>query len=380
MHRLLPPLLALLVATTASAEGFHALGLPGSQLAALSADGRTGVGGVIGAASGGFRWHEGAAPQWLERAVSVRAVSASGRYAAGSSLDAQQREVATWWDAAGASHALGGLTGAEAIAGVLSAAWGIDDDAQVVGIGANGGDTVAVRWSARSGWQVLDAAPGAAIGISNDGRRVYGWIAPAGEAHHAAMWSDGRSWRARTVAGARDDELVGANRAATIVLGAIVDSNLEIGAYRWIPPSGAVERLASAVRFTASSDDGGVLVGFAGSGAQRVAMIRTRDRGVERLRDLLASRAIDVPSGWSLLAATAVSAEGGRVGGFGLVDGQFDSFVIDLGNAPATPSDGRPGDRHARPVPALREPRVAEAPASSTDGAPAPPSHLEATP
>jgi hypothetical protein len=43
-----------------------------------------------------------------------------------------------------------------------------------------------------------------------------------------------------------------------------------------------------------------------------------------------------VPRGWTLIATTAVSADGRRLGGFGLKDGRFDSFVIDL---PPIPDD-----------------------------------------
>lgn len=331
MFRILPPLLCLLAASSAAAGDFHAFALPGSQLAALSADGRTAAGGVIGGASGGFRWREGEAPRLLDRAVSVRAISASGRYVAGSSLDAQQREVATWWDADGSAHALGGLPGAEAVAGVLSAAWGIDDEPQLVGVGASATGTVAVRWIAASGWQVLDVAPSAAIGISDDGRRVYGWSGHAGATRHGVLWTDARACCTTAAARLHDDELVGANRAATILLGASGDDAQGLVAYRWTPPATVVARLATATRFGASSDDGGVLIGVAGNGAQRVAMIRTRDGVVARLRDVLAARAIDVPPGWTLLAATAVSGDGERIGGFGLVDGRFDSFIVDLG-------------------------------------------------
>lgn len=332
MFRILPPLLCLLATSLAAAGEFRALSLPGSQLGALSADGRAAAGGVIGAASGGFRWQEGEAPRLLERAVSVRAMSASGRHVAGSSLDAQQREVATWWDVDGTVHPLGGLPGAEASAGLLSAAWGINDEPQVVGVGANGSDTVAVRWTAASGWQVLQDTPSAAIGLSDDGRRVYGWSTHADAIRHAALWDDGQPCcapeRLHDDTRLRNVELVGANRAATILLG-VADLRAP-AAYRWTPSETAVVRIAPAVRFTASSGDGRMLAGVAGSGAQRVAMVWTSTRGVERLQDFLAARAITVPAGWSLLAATALSADGRRLGGFGLTDGRFDSFIVDL--------------------------------------------------
>lgn len=330
MFRTLLPLSYLIAASTAVAGDFHALSLPGSQLSALSADGHAAAGGVIGGASGGFRWHEGEPAQLLERAVSVRAMSASGRYVAGSSLDAQQREVASWWDADGGLHALDGRPGTEASAGLLSAAWGITDEPQVVGVGANGAETIAMRWTAASGWQVLDDAPSAAVGVSDDGRRVYGWRAQADAGRRGALWEDGRmTFESRK----HEDELVGANRAATILLGISTSDTHATAAWRWTPPADATALGATATRFNASNDDGGVVVGVAGSGTQRVAMIRTQARGVERLRDFLAAAAIDVPAGWNLLAATALSTDGRRIGGFGLKDGRFDSFIIDLGSS-----------------------------------------------
>jgi len=262
--------------------------------------------------------------------VTIRAMSASGRYVAGSSLDAQQREVATWWDADGALHALDGLLGAEATAGLLSAAWGITDDPRVVGVGVKGGDTIAMRWTATSGWQALDNAPSAASGVSDDGHRVYGWRAQTGTQRSGALWEDDIG---HASVAARTGELVGANRAATILLGIDRGDSPSASAWRWTPSAGLTPMSAAPARLNASDADGNVFVGVAGSGAQRVAMIWTQARGVERLRDFLAARTIDVPAGWSLLAATAVSTDGRRIGGFGLRDGRFDSFIVDLGSA-----------------------------------------------
>jgi hypothetical protein len=329
MPRILLPLPCLMIAASAAAAGeFHALSLPGSQLAALSADGHAAAGGVIGSASGGFCWHQGESAHLLERAVSVRAMSASGRYVAGSSLDAQQREVATWWDSDGTLHALGGMPGAEASAGLLSQAWGITDEPQVVGVGAKGVDTIALRWTKASGWQALDDAPSVAIGISGDGHRTYGWRAQLGTERRGAVWEDGV---VRANVSAQAGEFVGANRAATILLG--IDRGASPAAWRWTPSAGRTPVTAAPTRFNASDDHGNRFAGVAGSGAQRVAMIWTRARGVERLRDFLAATAIDVPEGWTLLAATALSADGHRIGGFGLKDGRFDSFIVDLGSA-----------------------------------------------
>jgi hypothetical protein len=331
-RHLLPALLMLGCLPCAGA-GFQALGLPGSQLAALSADGRGAAGGLVDARSGGFRWHEGSSPQLLAGAVSVRAISASGRVVAGTSLDADHREVATWWDADGNAHPLGGLAGADAQAGVLSTAYGITDEPRVVGTASSVHHAdAAFAWTSATGMVALGGAAhsSGASAISSNGSRIVGWIASTGSQRHAAVWTDLRPVDA-TEAGATD-ELLATNRAGTLVLGIATDADAREIPFRWSPGSRVepIDTSLARVRLTAASDDGRLLAGAAGSGGQRVAVVWTSARGVEHLADFLAARSIAVPDGWTLIAATAVSSDGHRVGGFGLEDGRFDSFVIDL--------------------------------------------------
>jgi hypothetical protein len=337
MRRSLPIAFALLVSLPASGAGFHALSLPGSQLAALSADGHSAAGSLVGGASGGFRWREGEAPVVLTGAMTVRAISPNGAYVAGSSLDARQHEVATWWGADGTAHALGGLPGADAQAGVLSVAYGVTDEPHVVGTAVNAQRAnVAFAWTSEDGLRLL-ASPGTAsgaTGISGDGRRIYGWSERADTTRRGVLWNQGRIC-CTVDTGAAPNELVGANRGATLLLGFAHAHGDAEEPFLWTPgaePSrtalGAMPSSAS-MRFTAGSDDGRVLAGTVGSGAQRVALIRT-EAGVARLDAFLAERGIEVPRGWTLIAATAVSADGSRIAGFGLDEGRFDSFVIDL--------------------------------------------------
>jgi hypothetical protein len=322
----------LLASTPTFGAGFHALSVPGSQLVALSADGRTAAGGLVGGASGGFRWREGAPLEVLPDAMSVHAISASGRYVAGSSLDTAQREVATWWDADGVAHPIGGLAGADARGGVLSVAYGVTDQPRVAGtaIDTARGST-AFLWTRDEGLRALvsNGASSGASGISSDGRRVFGW-SESDDARHGVLWQQGR---ACCVADATPSEILGANRSATLLLG-IASAQ----PFRWMPDAGAsnapIATAEDAVRFVAASDDGRVLAGASGSGAQRVAIVWTDVRGVERLDAFLAAEHVAVPAGWTLMAATAVGADGHRLGGFGLKGGRFDSFVIDLPVAP----------------------------------------------
>jgi uncharacterized membrane protein len=337
VYRYLLSVFALVASMPSFGAGFRALSLPGSQLAALSADGRTAAGGLVTGASGGFRWREDAPPQTLSGAIAIRAISPSGRDVAGSSLDAGQREVATWWDADGNAHPLGGLPGADARGGVLSVAFGVTDEPRVAGTAVDRErETKAFLWSASEGLHALTSAgtSSGAGGISGDGRRIFGW-SEEGVARNGALWIDGRVCCAVDAGGAAN-EILGANRSATRLLGIAHEGGEDETSFRWLPDAGATSipiasaPMQGAARFTAASDDGRLLAGAIGSGAQRVAAVWTEQRGVERLDAFLAAMHIAVPPGWTLMAATAVSADGQRVGGFGLSDGRFDSFVIDL--------------------------------------------------
>jgi hypothetical protein len=348
MSKIAVPLLLALLSMSASAGEFRALSMPGSQLAALSADGRSAAGGLIGGASGGFRWQEGAPPRVLAHAVSVHAISASGRYVAGSSLDGGQREVATWWDERGEPHRLGGVPGADGAAGVLSIAQGITDQPEVVGAGANGTGPVAFTWTAARGMRALEAGAtaSAAIGISADGRRIYGW-SQSTIARQGVVWNEERPC-CRFHARDHESELVGANRAGTILLG-VADGSAQAIACdgRAFAPATPIIGTLPAAKFVAADDAGSLLVGSAGIGAQRSALVWTPQHGVERLQDFLAARAIAVPAGWTLLAATAVSRDGHRLGGFGLSDGRFDSFVVDIAAVAGRMSPPSPTARSA---------------------------------
>ena len=338
MRRHVLAALVLLVSMPSFGAGFRALSLPGSQLSALSADGRSAAGGLVGGSSGGFVWHDGDASRLLPGAMSVRAMSASGRYVAGSSLDPGQHEVATWWDADGKAHVLGGLPGADAQAGVLSVAYGVTDQPHVVGTAVNAQrESVAFAWTAVEGLRLLASSGTAsgAGGISSDGRRIYGWSEQGDATRRGVLWNQGRVC-CTVETGAMPNELVGANRDATLLLGLAHEAGDSDEPFRWSPDAAPAQTAlapASAsnpLRFTAGSDDGRVLAGASGSGAQRVAMVRTEQDGVLRLDAFASARGVTIPTGWTLIATTAVSADGTRLGGYGLVDGRFDSFVIDL--------------------------------------------------
>jgi uncharacterized membrane protein len=326
-------LLGIAAAMPGGAAEFVALGLPGAQLAALSADGCIAAGGISDGEHG-FRWTVGGDVQRLASAISVRALSASGRYAAGSSLDAERREVATYWDAAGQVHRLGGAPGVDAIS-VVSQAFGVTDAGQVVG--SVGNAAAAFAWTAAGGLRLLDAGGATAAraeGVGDDGAVIYGWSEGVDGRRRGLLWSAG-TMRVLPGEDAREvREIAAASRSARVLLGMAADGRGGLSAYRWSAPHGFVvpppPAPARSVRLLASSEDGRIVVGSAGQGDERRAIVWSEGDGVRFLDLWLAARGVAVPPGWRLGAATAVAADGRRIGGWGLRDGRFDSFVLDL--------------------------------------------------
>lgn len=256
----------LLFASLAVSDArFVALDLPGSQLTALSADGAAAAGSLSGDRNGGFRWQAGRGARTLPDAISVQAISPDGRYVAGSSLDGDQIEVASWWGADGGAHRLDGA-------------------ARILGLGR---------------------APTAAYAIGND-LRLDG--ATLDRATHF-RWAPGHEPR-------RDE---GAHELAS--LPACSGQRAPVD-----PPPGLVAPL----RFVAASADGSVWIGNTGSGAQRRAVVWPGAGPVQPLDAYLRSRGVPVPEGWTLVAATAIDPPARHIGGFGLHDGHFDSFIAAL--------------------------------------------------
>ncbi|MBO9661362.1 hypothetical protein [Dokdonella sp.] len=333
-------LLGIAVAMPSRAAEFTALGLPGSQLAALSADGCVAAGSISGGEAG-FRWNVGAGVQKLDAAISVRALSASGRYVAGSSLDAERREVASYWDADGRLHRLGGAPGVDALS-VVSQAFGVTDAAQVVG--SLGDAAAAFVWTPADGLRLLPGDGAArAEGVSEDGAVIYGWNEGEDGRRRGALWSAGtrRSLLDREHRAVR--EIAAASHSARVLLGTLDDARGATAAYRWRADDGVVALPSRSslqpLHLLSSSEDGRLVVGSAGQGNERRAVIWSADGGLQPLERWLAGRGIALPAGWQFGAATAISADGRRLGGWGLREGRFDSFVLDLGDGRALPKN-----------------------------------------
>lgn len=324
--------LAALWSASAHAVSFSALDLPGSQLAALSADGCVAAGSVFGDKPAGFRWSaaHGAAP--LEAAITVSALSPRGDHAAGSTFDSMQREVASYWDAAGKPHRLETMPGLATL-GVISQAHAIADGPHIVGSAREGsGARIAFEWTPAGGMRALAAhgrGEARAIAISGDGRLIAGWESEGeDERVQPLRWRDGRLL---PTSAAERGAILGASRDATLLLG----WSGERGGLA-IHRETKIQRLdtGAGLRPRASSDDGKLLVGDSGSGNERTAWIWSEAEGFVSLRDWLARHGSPLPPNWHPLVLTAVSADGKRLGGWGRRDDdRLDSFVVDLGGS-----------------------------------------------
>jgi len=319
----------------AHGAGFVSLDAGGSQLLALSSDGRSGAGSLAGGATGGFRWSDGRGVQPLPGAVSVRGISPSGGYVAGSSLDDELREVASYWTADGTLVRIGGLPDTSWQGGLVSIGVAVSDAPSLVGIARDADErSLAFEWTAERGVRALplpaDAVGAGVAGVSADGSRVYGWIESAPGARYGILWNGREPIGLREVG-----EVSGANVAATMLFGSDVLSTGTERVYAWNVRSQArtfsdVTAQRAPIRLLRGSDDARLVVGSAGSGGGRVAIVWTPQHGLDRLDHWLVSSNVSVPSGWRLAAATAISGDGRRIAGWGQHDGQLDSFVVDL--------------------------------------------------
>jgi hypothetical protein len=74
-----------------------------------------------------------------------------------------------------------------------------------------------------------------------------------------------------------------------------------------------------------------VIVGRSGAFPMFFATVWTPQTGMVRLDDYAAAHGVTIPTGWSLMTATAVSADGLSIGGWGIdASSALNSFVIDL--------------------------------------------------
>jgi probable HAF family extracellular repeat protein len=315
----------------------------------------------------------------------ARAISADGRYVAGSSANASAEEQAVIWSVENGLTSLGTLPGVTA-----SVAEGVSaDGATVAGYITGPGSYRPFRWTSSAGMQVLE--PGAEIAfawdISDDGQFIvggYGSSTVFGGNQEAYRWTAGGQYEflgflpqgpttsaawatsadgsivvgaARSNAGHQEafrwtatDGMVGmgdlpGGEIASRAFGVSADGRIVVGesgspsgpeAFRWTAESGMIglghlpgdDFISTAY---AASADGSVVVGSSVTGGRTAAFIWDQARGMRELRSVLESEhGIDL-TGWQLVTAIDVSADGLTIAGNGVNPvGQIEAWVATI--------------------------------------------------
>jgi probable HAF family extracellular repeat protein len=280
----------------------------------------------------------------------ANAVSADGSVIVGHSLSASGDE-AFRWTAAG-MVGLGDLPGN----GFFSIANGVNaDGSAVVGhsesmlsgtLSAEG-----FRWTAATGIQPLGDLPGSnffsvATAVSADGLRIcgYGTSPASGPASSEAtrwVWPGAPAGLGDLPGGGFGGNAFGISADGNVIVGLSAATG-GVFAFRWSNPAtggagiqsiGDIPGGAAYSRANGISADGNVIVGQSLGPAGMEAFVWTAATGCVSLKDLLTSLGLDL-TGWTLDVATAISADGRTIVGYGPnPSGDYEGWVAHLGDA-----------------------------------------------
>ncbi|HYQ91503.1 MAG TPA: hypothetical protein VES89_05350, partial [Candidatus Competibacteraceae bacterium] len=336
--------------------------LPGgsftSQANGVSADGST----VVGSSSStqgteAFSWRAGTGMLGLGDlpggtfSSTARAVSANGSVIVGSGSTALGTKAFKW--SAGT-----GMVGLAVDFPVPPEEQNVGKYSEATGVSANGSVIVGTSYPDPVGQFAafrLDQGAGVrelqkethATGVSADGAVVVGWS--EAQIDRAFRWTkdagvtilDDRPIYGGTIWPA--SRAFGVSADGSVVVGA---SNFEngLGAFRWTQGNGLVslgdlpggEFYSEAL---GASANGSVIVGDSDSGAGQEAFIWDPAHGMRSLLDLLVTAGLDsdLLSGWTLSAATAISADGLTVVGNGIHGGRQEAWLARLDSALVVP-------------------------------------------
>ena len=299
------------------------------SVTALSADGTVVAGySLLGAGvTHAMRWTAEGGPVDLGTLGGTTSIayglSADGAVVAGSSgLSGDAATHAFRWTSGGGMVDLGTLGGTNSYATALSA-----NGAAVVGYSNPIGALYhAFRWTSADGMIDLGSLGGTnsnASAVSADGTAVVGSGYLAGDtAYHAFRWtSAGGMADLGTLGGTISSPNALSADGAVVVGNSYLSGNIIQHAFRWTLAGGMADlgTLGGTQSFAgAVSADGAVVVGMStlsGTAATR-AFRWTAATGMRSIQDLLTASGVDV-SGWNLVAAGSISADGKVIVGFG---------------------------------------------------------------
>ncbi len=264
-------------------------------------------------------------------------VSGNGQCVVG--ISGSSYDVAMRWTQATGMQSLGALA-----VGQPSFAFGASyDGAVVVGDGyyANGTQR-AFRWTSATGMQPLtQLLPGTshsvALAISSDGSTIAGYCynnAPSLVPPTACLWDASFNIASLgTLPGVHMSVPSAINIDGSIVVGYSANLDGTSGrAFRWTP-AGGMEDLGlppggSSASAAGLTDDGDIIVGQSSSGGDSRATIWTPAGGGQYLSDYLQLQGVDL-TGWVLRTAD-ISADGSALCGWGIHDGNYASWYLEL--------------------------------------------------
>ena len=324
------------------AGSFQQIGDANAQATSLSRNGRIAAGSAGGSA---WRWAKDRGTVTVTGFSGSNGMNSWGQPVAGAWLNPDGDEVAALAysnsDLVGGPVVIGAYPGSSGVDGFLSEAYDVSDAGIAVGLAYDEtGNPIAFCWSAPEGMTRLVANRPAnaarANAISTDGSTIAGWNDQDDGYRSGVIWQDGIALDLLDAGGNPVGEALATNHDGSVVVGSGAATANGIEAWRWtaatgVQPIGFVGTMGQAFAFGVS-DDGNVVVGASGSGFDRDAVIWTPDSGMVLLADYLAANDVVVPEGWRLSSASAVSADGRTIAGWGLAPAPagLASWLVDL--------------------------------------------------
>ncbi len=333
----------------ASAASFQGLGdLPGGNFGSIafgvSADGSTVV-GYSNSANGSveaFRWTQsggivglGDLPGGNFDSIAF-GVSADGSTIVGNGNSANGIEAFRWTQSGGIVG-LGDLPG-----GVFtSRAKGVSGDGSIIVGQGTSAASKAVRWTQSGG--IIDLGVGfgsTANAISGDGSTVVGFTFTSGLEAFRWTQSEGIVGLGDLPGGIFDSRANGVSADGSTIVGRGTSAN-GIEAFRWTQSGGIVGLGGDFIEAYGVSADGSVVVGAARGYDE--AVIWDSTNGIRSVKDILVNDfGLDL-TGWNLLSATGISADGLTIVGYGSIsNGSSEAWIARLDSTPNPPPKGAP--------------------------------------
>ena len=184
----------------------------------------------------------------------------------------------------------------------------------------------AFRWTAATGMTSLGFLPGTtsafAKDTSADGSLVVGWAGASGAPERAFRWTSASGMLDLGLSSTQPSHASAVSADGSTIVGWAGPTDR---AFRWTPAGGPADlgALGDWSRALDVSADGRIIVGVAENGA----FIWDPDHGIRPLKSILTAAGLDL-TGWNLGGATALSADGSIITGYGLnPTGQSESWI-----------------------------------------------------